>query len=195
MSGPYTFEGTPQPSRNILSAVIAGDIPLLKQLLKILPETESFGWLWEPYATLQRPTQLEAITIVMDDPRFRFDARFVAGCCYFTPPLLRKRVLSHPRAKKWIMKPSYFEVDYIHECLDVMKLMRMDMGLMARMNEAKSEIYKANDLYRKSQRERLVFFLYPFLKSWIACFLAEYYGPGGKGYLKAKERFEAAIAV
>lgn len=188
MSSAYTFQGTPQPSRDILSAIIAGDTALVKVLLKKLPLTEIIGWLWEPYATLYSTRHFEALRSVMDDPRFRFDARFVSGCCYFTPHTLRKFVLRHPRAKRWVMKPETYEQDYIRECS-----IPYGQGLHDRMYYAKNDIYSANRLYRKTQRKRLAFILYPFLKSWITCFLAEYYGPGGKGFLKAKARFEAGL--
>ena len=191
MCSAYTFQGTPQPSRDILSAVIGGDSALVKVLLKKVPPTETIGWLWEPYTTLQTSRQFEALKSVMDDPRFRFDARFVSGCCYFTPHSLRKLVLRHPRAKRWIVKPETFETDYIRECS--MVSIRYGQGLHDRMYYAKNDIYSANRLYQKTQRKRLVFILYPFLKSWITCFLDEYYGPGGKGFLKAKARFEAGL--
>jgi hypothetical protein len=191
MSSAYTFQGTPQPSRGILSAVIAGDSVLVNTLLKKFPSTETIGWLWEPYAILYSTSQFEALTLVMDDPRFRFDARFVSGCCYFTPHSLRKLVLRHPRARGWVVKPETFETDYIRECSA--GSIRYSQGLHDRMYYAKNDIYSANRLYQKTQRKRLAFILYPFLKSWITCFLAEYYRPGGKAFLKAKERFETRL--
>ena len=191
MSNAYTFQGTPQPSRDILSAVIGGDSALVKVLLKKVPSTETIGWLWEPYVTLQNSRQFEALSLVMDDPRFRFDARFVSGCCYFTPHTLRKLVLRHPKAKRWVVNPERFETDYIRECLK--GSIRYNQGLMSRLYDARKDVYSANCLYQKTQRKRLAFILYPFLKFWVRCFLDEYYRPGGKGFLKAKARFEAGL--
>lgn len=191
MSSAYTFQGTPQPSRDILSAVISGDSQKVKELLKKLPPTATLGWLWEPYGTLDTNRHFNALKLVMDDPRFRFDARFVSGCCYFTPHTLRKFVLRHPRAKRWVMKPETYEQDYIRECLS--SSIPYGQGLHDRMYYAKNDIYSANRLYRKTQRKRVAFFLYPFLVTWARCFIEEYYAPGGKAFLKAKTRFEARL--
>jgi len=191
MSSPYSFYGTPQPSRDILSAVLSADSQKVKEFLKKLPPTATIGWLWEPYATLWSEKQFACLTLVMNDSRFRFDARFVASCCYFTPPSLRKLVIRHPKAKRWVMRPEQFEQDYISECLN--GPVQYNEGLRHRMYYARNDLYSANKLYMKTQRKRIAFFLYPFLVTWARCFVEDYYAPGGKAFLKAKGRFEAAL--
>jgi hypothetical protein len=65
---------------------------------------------------------------------------------------------------------------------------RTEVGMLQRYLQAENAIrYK-----KKQDRARIAFFLYPALVRYSRNFLARYYVPDGKGYLKTKAHFEAS---
>ena len=95
----YTIEGTPEPSRGILCAIIAGKTKSVRIMLDALAPDDKINWIWEPYCTIRRTDQLDTLKLVLDDPHFLFSAHFFCSCCYFTNRELRDLVLNHPRAQ------------------------------------------------------------------------------------------------
>lgn len=108
----WRIEGTPEPSRSILRAIINREPNTVRALLAVLPSTAQIGWAWEPYVVLTWPEQLEALQLVMDDRRFQFHAEFVVGAFYFTNMALRNLVIRHRRASRWLKNPELLEGDY-----------------------------------------------------------------------------------
>jgi hypothetical protein len=189
----YTLHGTPQPSRSILDAVIAGNIYNTVYYLKLAKPDTVISWGWEPYSVLNTPEQLEMLKMVMDDPRFDFSPEFLCACSYWTPKPLRDLVWSHPRAKPWLQRPQAFEAAAVQAYMT--KGRTWNAGLGARVHYGDMECAVRALKYRRQQQWRLTFLLYPALKFWMARRLEDYYAPGGKGYEAAKQRFETAVAA
>lgn len=189
----YSVDGTPEPSRSVLYAVLAGDLALTKKLLAAAPRGAAIGWHWEPYANLQRKGQLEALALVLDDPCFRFDAEFVCACCYFTPEGIRRLVIKHPRARVWVWNPAKFQADAI-ACYSTCGR-RYNVGLRDRVIYAYADVVSAHKSLMRVQRWRLAFLLYPALRFWVQRRVEEMYAPGGTMAIKAGEHFAAAVAA
>ncbi len=170
-----------------------GDAGAVKKILAAAPRDAVIGWHWEPYANLYSSSKLEALAVVLDDPRFRFDAEFVCACCYFTPADLRRLVIKHPRARAWVRNPKTFEADAI-ACYST-KGRRYNVGLRDRVTYAWIDIKSAHKSFMRVQRWRLVFVLYPALVAWARCRVEDYYAPGGVMMQKAQARFEAGQAA
>jgi hypothetical protein len=186
----YSVAGTPQPSRSILQAVIAGSIHDTVYHLVLSKKHPRISWGWEPYNTLTSKAQLDCLKMVLDDPRFDFGPEFLCACSYFTPKALRSLVWNHPRATKWLQAPETFE-----EAAAAAYMARTgtyNVGLGHRGSYGRNECYFYAAAYRKKMLWRLTFVLYPALKFWIQRRLEDYYAPGGPGFLKAKEHWDAA---
>jgi hypothetical protein len=54
---------------------------------------------YEPYTLLQKKKQAEALTLLMNDPRFVFDDLFVSRMFYFSTGLIHETVWRHPKMK------------------------------------------------------------------------------------------------
>ncbi len=189
----YAINGTPEPSPSILQGILAGDTEGVKKLLKAAPSTAVIGWHWEPYANLQRKRQFEALTLVMDDPRFRFDAEFICGSCYFTPHDLRRLVIKHPRARHWVRDPEKFRADAI-ACYGT-RGRNFNVGLRDRVTYAYYDIISAHKSFMRKQRWRMTFLLYPALRFWVQRRVEDLYAPGGVMFFKGQERWNAATAA
>lgn len=189
----YTVQGTRQPSRSILEAVIAGEPDLVRLQLAAAPLGTPICWSWEPYTTLQSKAQLDALALVLDDPRFGFDAEFVAACCYFTPPALRDLVCRHPRAQRWVENPSTIWKDA--ELCYCSSGRTMNVGLQQRPFYAVQELRKWHAALMTRRRWALAFLLAPALQFWMQRRLEEMYAPGGLMFQKGQERWDAAVAT
>jgi hypothetical protein len=161
----YSVAGTPQPSRSILQAVIAGSIYDTVYYLMLSKKTPRIGWGWEPYNTLTRKEQLECLKIVLDDPRFDFSPEFLCACSYFTNKGLRNLVWNHPRAAKWLKAPDTFDAA-AYACYTT-RTGTYNVGLDHRVIYGRNECAHQALLYRKKQAWRLAFLVYPALKHWV----------------------------
>lgn len=188
----YSVAGTPLVSRRVLQGVIAGSVYHTVYNLALAPKTATISWGWEPYSVLQTPDQLKCLKLVLDDPRFAFDAEFACACSYFTPTRLRKLIWTHSRAQRWVRDPEAFRAE-AHNCY-LSRTGTTNLGLDHRVYHGYQECQLYNMHYQRAQRWRLAFILYPALKFWVQRRLEEFYMPGGKGFLTGKERFEAAAA-
>lgn len=189
----YTLDGTPEPSRSIAYTMLQGNVEQMKKLLKVAAPTATIYWHWEPYANIQRQQQLECLALVLDDPRFRFDAEFVCASCYFTPKGIRNLVCGHPRAQKWVKDLELFHRESI-ACYNT-RGRNWNVGLRDRTTYGYWEIQKHHLAWLKIQRWRLAFLLYPALRFWVQRRVEEMYAPGGSMFLKGEERWNAAWAV
>lgn len=190
----YTVEGTREPSRTFLRAVLAGDPEQVAKTLAILHPSHTIGWHWEPYANLSSKKQLEALKLLLDHPQFRFDAEFLAACCYFTPTALRDLVCCHPRARRWAEDPSTVWKDA--ELCYCSTGRTLNVGLQQRPYYAVQELQRQQCIrLRIRRRWALAFMLYPALVAWARCRVEDYYAPGGMMMQKGQARFEALQAA
>jgi hypothetical protein len=190
----YSVDGTREPSRTFLRAVIAGDPQRVKDTLAILHPSHTIGWHWEPYTVIQNKAQLEALSLLLDHPQFRFDAEFVAACCYFTTKGIRQLVCEHPRAQRWREDPSTMWKDA--ELCYCSSGRTMNVGLQQRPYYAVRELETRRNLRLQARRRwALAFLLVPALRFWLQRRVEDLYAPGGKMFLKGQRNFEAAVAA
>lgn len=189
----YSVEGTREPSRGFLRAVIAGDPQRVKNTLAILHPSHRIGWHWEPYSVLERKSQQEALRLLLDHPQFRFDAEFVAACCYFTNKSLRTLVCQHPRARRWVENPSAMWKDA--ELCYCSSGRTLNVGLKQRPYYAVMELGIHHNRLQARRRWALTFLLVPALRFWIQRRIEELYAPGGHFALKGAAAFATAVAA
>lgn len=180
----FKYSELPLYIQTLLSAIIQGDLTKVQAL--VTNTKAPIGWWWEPYATLSSKQQFECLQHVMDQPTFRFDAPFLASCCYFTPKALRSLVWKHPRARRYILNPTLFET----EAREAYRQLGFatSLGTDQRLYYGSIEVWARHKRLQKLQATVL---LASFFTVCSRVFLENYYKPGGRGYLKGKASFEA----
>ena len=172
-------------SRICLKAILSGNVAKVQSILDYIGENETLSLYHDFYANVNTKAQYEALTLLMNHKKFRFNAGFLCACSYWSPPKFRAFVFRHPRARPYILNPSLLESEYTQ----LVGGRLFSPGLNDRLVWGLKGLNEA----RVAHNKRLAFVLYPFLVSWSRTFVEEYYAPGGKAFLKAKERFEAGV--
>lgn len=187
----FELRKLPRYVQDIIVVISEGDLGLLKYHVQKAEEKNlTIGWWWDCYAGIYSKNQLECLAYLLDRPSFRFDAPFLNSCCYFTPKKVRDVVCLHPRARHWIEDPAVFE----REAITAYKSSSAgyQTGTAQRLLYGKDEIWRHHMRLRKL---RAAVVLASFFTICSRIFVEDYYGPGGKGFLKGKERFEALASL
>lgn len=169
--------------------IIRGEYERLKEELETIPDDVKLVFEMEPYCNIQSRASLKTFKLLLDDPRFLFDDLFVARQLYFSASKSRNLVMNHPKFLSVVNGRVHF-TEYFYE-----RYKNAPEGTKVGMYQRFYQASRAINIWRKENRFRLVFHLYPALVRHIRQFKQRYYAPDGNGYFNAKTRFEMAICV
>lgn len=173
-------------SKEIVRLILKGDCEGLRTFLDTSFE-EGVELDYEPYTMIQRKAQVDALKVLMDDPRFTFDDRFVGRMFYFSTGIVQRAVWEHPRMKK-ILEGSPSMTEYFYRRYPN-PTWKQSAGIGQRYFRADSVIDYLRREDAKKKNQRLVFFLYPALRRFIHLSLERQYAPGGSGFYRGKNEF------
>lgn len=166
--------------------VYHGDLESLRNRLESLDDSP-IHTTFEPYILIQKKKQAEALTILMDDPRFVFDEVFVGRMFYFSTRLVQRTVWNHPKMKDILAgAPSmseYFFRKYPKPTWT------QEAGIGQRYFHADTVIHALRREDTKQKNQRIAFLLYPALKQFVHRWVQKHYAPRAKGYQQAFQDF------
>jgi hypothetical protein len=164
--------------------IAGGDVDGMRTFLKETGSSVIFQLHhWEPYAAIQKDTQVETLRLLLDDTRFLFDDLFTARALYFSTPQLNRAILRHPRIAQLALGYQKSFMEYFDK--------RFRYGAPGMDQRYIHAINKIACIRKILLNKKLAFALYPALVRYTRDFKQRYYTPGtGAGYLKVKAEFD-----
>ena len=172
---------------SLYSLIASGKSASVRKYLEDLPSDARIELEAEPYCLYQRKAQIQALTLVLNDPRFCFDDLFVARNLYFSTGMIHDALETHPR----ILALAAAHPSFVHYfSIRYKGIEHKWQGMLQRYLQADRSIR----MVRKRLFWRLTFLVYPFLRFAIRAWLARYYAPGtGKGFFRGAREFQTSL--
>jgi hypothetical protein len=144
--------------------VYSGNLEGLRNYLDALDDSPIITD-YEPYTQIQKKRQAAALNMLMDDPRFVFDDRFVGRMFYFSTGLTHRVVWEHPKMKA-ILEGASSMSEYFYRRYPK-PTWRQSAGIGQRYFQADNAIRCLRKEDTKRTNQRLAFGLYPRLVKYI----------------------------
>jgi hypothetical protein len=144
--------------------VYSGNLEGLRNYLDSLDESP-ITTDYEPYTQIQKKRQAAALNMLMDDPRFVFDDRFVGRMLYFSTHLTMRTVWEHPRMND-VLKDVTYMSDYFYRRYPK-PTWTQSAGIGQRYFQADNAIRSLRKEDTRKKNQRLAFVLYPTLVKYI----------------------------
>ena len=123
----------------------------------------------EPYTAIQKKRQVACLQMLMDDPRFVFDDRFVGRMFYFSTGLTHRAVWEHPKMKA-ILEGASSMSEYFYRRYP-RPTWTQSAGIGQRYFQADTVIRYLRKEDARKKNQRLAFVVYPrlvkFIRSWL----------------------------